>query len=203
MLRRSVLSVAALLVSFACGSSPTGPSDASGGSTPASAGAPGSLTVRITDRGAYQSARAVLVTFSEVSVLRGDNWTRLPFPDPNASTWTCDLKKLENGNADFLGSGKPQQADYTWVRVMVESATLYPNNSAVSATPCARTIPPPAGDAYQVAIAQKEGKDNGAFPVTSTDARTLLIDFNSDASITDLGGKNYSLTPIVRLLSVQ
>jgi hypothetical protein len=203
MLRRSVLTVAVLFVSFACGSSPTGPSDVPGGSTPSTAGAPGSLTVRITDRGAYQSARAVLVTFSEVSVQRGNDWTKLPFPDPNAPTWTCDLKKLENSNADFLGSGTPQQGEYTWVRVLVESVTLYPNNSTVSTTPCARTIPAPAGDAYPVTVAQREGRDNGSIPVTSTDARTILIDFNSDASITDLGGRQYSLNPIVRLVSVQ
>lgn len=203
MLRRSVLSVAVLLVSFACGSSPTGPSDTPGGTTPPTAGVPGSLTVRITDGGAYQSARAVLVTFSEVSVLRGNDWTRLQFPDPNAPMWTCDLKKLENGNADFLASGKPDQGEYTWARVIVESATIYPNNSSVSATPCARTIAAPAGDAYPLTIAQREGKDNGSIPVTSTEARTILLDFNSDASITDLGDRKYSLNPVVRLLSVQ
>jgi hypothetical protein len=201
MLRRSVLSVAVLIVSFACGSSPTGPSDAGGGGSSDLAGSAGTLTVRITDS-PFGAAKAVLVTFSEVSVRRGDNWTRVPFPD-GASTWTCDLKKLENNAQDLLAVGSMPHAEYTWVRMTIQTAKLYGDNTAVSATPCARTIPEPAGSVHTMNLASREGSTNGSFPVTSTEGRTILLDFDGESSITKTGDNAYTMNPVIRLISVQ
>jgi hypothetical protein len=61
MSRTSVLAVVIVLTSFACSGSPSGPSGPSG---PA-----GTLNLRITDS-PYGSAKAVLVTFSEVALQR-------------------------------------------------------------------------------------------------------------------------------------
>ncbi len=62
------------------------------------------LNLMITDS-PFSDAKAVLVTFSEVSVHRsdGDGWQRLPFADGGGSR-TCDLKKLETAE-DLLGVG--------------------------------------------------------------------------------------------------
>jgi hypothetical protein len=91
----SVLAAAGLLLmTVACGggSTPTSPSDTTGGGA-------GSFNVRITDS-PYGSAKAVLVTFSDVSVHRDGNWTKLPFL--SGSTRTCDLKKLQNSAQEDL-----------------------------------------------------------------------------------------------------
>jgi hypothetical protein len=196
MLRKSVLGVAIVLVSFGCGggASPTSPS-----SDPSSGGA---LNVRITDS-PFGAAKAVLVTFSEVSVQKGSDWSKLPFPDSSASTWTCDLKKLENNAQDLIASGAPSAGEYTWVRLVVQSARVYLQNSAQSATPCARTIAAPAGESYNMNIARTEGKDNGSFVVSGSKATTITVDFDGDSSVAENGTNNYILTPVVRVVSVQ
>ena len=74
--------------SLAAESSPSSPSD------PSARRGAGTFNLRITDS-PYGSAKAVLVTFSEVAAHRDGDWTRLPFPG-GGSTRTCDLKKLQN-----------------------------------------------------------------------------------------------------------
>ena len=201
MLRRSVISLAVVFFTFACGSSPTSPSDSGGGSPPP-AGSAGTMTVRITDS-PFGAAKAVLITFSEVAVQRGSDWVRVPFPDQSASTWTCDLKKLENNAEDTIAAGSIGQATYSWVRFTIQSAKLFAQNSAVSATPCARTIPEPAGESYTMAIANREARTNGSFPVTSSSGTTMLIDFDGESSVKESGTNNFTLDPVIRLVSVR
>ena len=199
MLRRSVISLAVVFFTLACGSSPTSPSDPGG--SPPPAGSAGTMTVRITDS-PFGAAKAVLITFSEVAVQRGSDWVRVPWPDGSSGTWTCDLKKLENNAQDTIAAGSMGQATYSWVRFTIQSARLFAQNSAVSATPCARSIPEPAGEAYTMAIANREARTNGSFPVTSTTGTTMLIDFDGEASVRESGTNNFTLDPVIRLVSV-
>src|SRR5918993_484662 len=87
---------AGIAATTACGNSPTGPS-----------GPSGTFNLRITDA-PFADAKAVLVTFSEVSAHRADTpeseWARLPFAD-GGTTRTCDLKKLQSAREDILGIG--------------------------------------------------------------------------------------------------
>jgi hypothetical protein len=209
MLRTSVV-VIVVLASFACGSAaPSAPSDNStppgaSGTPPGSSGAPsnaGILNLRITDN-PFDSARAVLITFSEVSVLRGTTWTRVPFRD-GAPTWTCDLKKLENRTEDLLATGIMPLGEYTWVRLVLQSATVYTDNVAVTPTPCAQSIPAPAGGSHVMTLATSEGRENGSFPVTAGVTTTVLIDFDGEASITQRGPGDLVMNPVLRLLSVR
>jgi hypothetical protein len=203
MLRRSVLCFAVVLVSFACGSSPTGPSDPSNPSgPPAPTSTTGTLTVRLTDS-PFGAARAVLITFSEVAVLRGNDWERVPFPDGSTSTWTCDLKKLENNAQDVIAAGTLPLAEYTWVRFTIQSAKLYGDNAAQSPTPCARSIPEPAGASYVMSMASREARTNGSFPVVAGKATSMLIDFDGESSVREPNQNNFVLDPVIRLMSVQ
>ncbi len=195
MLRTSIVGVAVVLATFGCGESPTAPSG--------SPGASGTLNVRITDS-PYGSAKAVLVTFSEVTAHRGDgDGTRVPFADPSASTWTCDLKKLQNGAQDILATGRPTPGQYTMVRLVVQSAKIYFDQAAVSLTPCARTIPEPAGASFALTIPTGEVRLNDGFTLTSDAARTILLDFDGEASISQSGPGAYRMNPVVRVVSVQ
>jgi hypothetical protein len=196
MLRKSVLAAAVALVSVACGSESASPSN------PASPDSAGSLNIRVTDS-PFGAAKAVLITFSEVSVQRGSDWTRLPFPDGSTNSWMCDLKKLENNAQDLLASGSPAQGDYTWVRFVVSSARVYLQNSAQSPTPCAKTIAPPDGESYAMTIQNSEGKDNGTFPVRGSGPTNVLLDFDGESSITEPSTNNYVLNPVVRVIAVQ
>ena len=107
---------AAAVIGFACGgSSSTSPSSGRG-----------ALTVMMKDS-PFTDAKALLVTFSDVSVHRSDQpdatWTKLPFVGGGASR-TCDLKKLQTAQ-DVLGTGELAAGHYTQVRLTVSSAALY------------------------------------------------------------------------------
>ena len=194
----SVLAAAGLLfMTVACGggSTPTSPSDPSGGGA-------GSFNVRITDS-PYGSAKAVLVTFSDVSVHRDGNWTKLPFA--SGSSRTCDLKKLQNSHQDLLGGGTIPPGTYTMIRLVVQSATMYFDNSAASSTPCWQNTPeftPPGGASSPLTIPSGEVKLNGSFNLTSTAATTVLLDFDGESSIIQ-NGSNYTMQPVVRIVSIQ
>lgn len=191
----SALAAAAVLVTVACSgsSSPSGPSGASGSGS-------ATLNLRITDS-PYGSAKAVLVTFSEVAAHRDGDWLKLPFAD-GAATRTCDLKKLQNSAQDVLGTGALKPGQYTMIRLVVSSAKIFFDASATSPTPCAASIPEPAGASAAFTIPSGEVKLNGVFTLTAAAATTILVDFDGESSIHQ-AGSGYVMNPVVRLVSVQ
>lgn len=196
MRRASVLAAAAVLTTFACSGesgSPSGPS--------APSGSQGTLNLRITDS-PFGRAKAVLVTFSDVSMHRNGDWKKVPFADGSA-TRTCDLKKLENSTQDVLGTGPLEAGEYTMVRLVVQSARVYLDNAAVSPTPCAASIPAPAGAVSTATMPSGEVKLNGSFGVAAGGATTILIDFDGESSFSQTGNGSYMINPVIRILSVQ
>jgi len=192
----SILVFTGLLAVAGCGgTSETSPSGAGG------SGGGGTLSVRITDS-PFSGARAVFITFSEVSLQRGSDWTRVPFPD-GAPTWTCDLKKLENNNEDLLATGSVPHDNFTAVRLVVQSAVVYTDAVNTSPTPCARTLTPPAGGAFPMTLLSTEGRTNGTFTVTATTAPTVVLDFDGESSITRPNPADYRMTPVLRLVTVR
>jgi hypothetical protein len=189
LLLAPVVVIAALAA--ACGDSPSSPS-----------GRGGSLRLMMTDS-PFSDAKAVLVTFSEVSVHRseGDSWTRLPFAD-GAGLRTCDLKKLESGAEDVLGVGDLAPGHYTQIRLTVSSARLYFDNAAAG-TGCASAIAAPAGRDAQLEIPSGEVKLNREFEITSSEARTILLDFDGDRSIRETGNGRYMMSPVIGVVSVK
>lgn len=234
---RHLATAAALLLAggaFACGGSgsPTAPgsSDAAAAASPASAGGSGgspsgspamsSLRINLTDS-PFSEAKALLVTFSEVSVHRadGDAWQTIPFT--TGGSRTCDLKKLE-GPVDVLGVGSLLAGKYTQVRLTVSSANLY-FDTASSGAACAPTITAPAGASAPVEIPSGVVKLNHEFTVAATGS-TMLLDFDGDRSVKQTGSGNgggsngngngrggsntssntkYMMTPVIRVVSVQ
>jgi hypothetical protein len=161
----------------------------------------GTMNVRLTDS-PYGSARAVYVTFSEVSAQRADGgWTRLPFAD-GSTTRTCDLKKLQNSAQDVLGTGPLTPGQYNWIRLQVQSAKIYLDAPSTSPTPCAASMAEPPGAASVFTIPSGEVKLNGTFTLTAGAATTLLLDFDGESSI-EKTGTGYLMKPVVRLVSVQ
>jgi Domain of unknown function (DUF4382) len=197
MLRRSVTALVVVLLSFGCSgsessSSPTGPSGSGSG---------GNFNLRITDS-PFSSARAVLITFSDVSVQRDGNWTKVPFPG-GGSTRTCDLKKLENRTEDLLGSASLSAGTYTMVRVTVQSATIYADNPSTSPTPCAASIPAPAGGSTPATVSAREVMLNGSWDAPTSATRTILIDFDGESSLRKPSSSTYALDPVIRIVSIQ
>jgi hypothetical protein len=183
---------AASVATSACGSSPSGPS-----------GSTGTLNLRITDS-PYSDARALLVTFSQVSVHRADTpdtaWVTLPFAEA-ATTRTCDLKKLVNAQ-DILGTGPLATGHYTQVRLTVSQATLYLDNPSAGAA-CASALVPPGGRSAAVEVSSGEVKLNREFDVAAGGSTTMVVDFDGDRSVIQQGNGAYRMSPVISVVSVQ
>jgi len=186
----AVVAVVTTITTLACG--PTASSPSSGART---------LNLMITDS-PFSDAKAVLVTFSEVSVHRsdGDSWERLPFAD-GGGTRTCDLKKLETAE-DLLGVGALSAGRYTQIRLMVSQAKLYFDNAAAGSA-CATVFPVPAGSSADLEIPSGEVKLNREFELKESGATTILIDFDGDKSIHQTGNGRYTMSPVISVVSVQ
>ena len=203
-------------VSFACSHSETpvtpttnaAPNTSGPGGTSSTMG---SLAIHLTDS-PFSDAKALLVTFSEVSVHHADtgDWKTLPFA--SGTTRTCDLKKL-NGATDILGVGSLTAGKYTQIRLNVASAGIYFDNASVGG-PCAAQIAAPAGQSAPVDIPSGEVKLNNEFTVSGSGTK-IVLDFDGDQSVHQTGSVNgnghgnaptntkYVMSPVIRVVSVQ
>lgn len=185
-----VLAAAISVMGVACSSSsPSGPSSAAS-----------TLNVMIKDS-PYSDAKALLVTFSEVSahVSGTGGFTALPFSG-GGTTRTCDLKKLATAQ-DILGTGTLAAGHYTQIRLTVSSATIYFDNASSGAA-CAPTITAPAGASASVTVPSGQVILNREFDVTSTGATTILVDFDGDQSVKAQGNGQYTMSPVISVVSV-
>jgi hypothetical protein len=186
----ALITLVVTVAASACGRTPTHPSGT---------GAP-SFTLRLTDS-PFSDAKALLVTFSEVTAHRsGSEWTTVPFAPPSTSR-TCDLKKLV-GAEDILGTGTLTAGHYTMVRLVVSGATIYFDNPSVGSA-CAPAIAPPAGLSAAVEIPSAEVKLNRGFDLAADAAVTMLLDFDGDRSVHQTGNGRYMMTPVIGIVSVQ
>lgn len=188
----AIVSMAASLA-MACGG---------GSSSTSPSGTRGALTVMMKDS-PFTDARALLVTFSDVSVHRSDQpdaaWTKLPFAG-GATARMCDLKKLQTAQ-DVLGTGELATGHYTQVRLTVSTAALYFDNPAVGAA-CAPSLAAPAGRSATVDVPSGEVKLNREFDITGA-TTTMLVDFDGDRSVRETGNNRYLMTPVIGVVSVQ
>jgi len=173
-----------------------------GGDSVVSPSGNGRLSLMIKDT-PYSDARALLVTFSEVTAHRDGEggFSRLPFGDASATSRTCDLKKLVD-RQDLLGVGTLPAGHYTQVRLVVSNATLYFENAS-EGPPCATTIAAPAGRSAPVEIPSGEVRLNRQFEVSESGATSMLIDFDGDRSVTETGNGRFRMTPVIGIVSVQ
>jgi hypothetical protein len=186
---RYIWTIAAVLVLsvFACNGTPSSPSGTA------------QLSVRLTDS-PYSDAKAVLVTFSNISAHRSESdWTPVPFAG-GATTRTCDLKKLE-GADDVLGSVAVPVGKYTGVRVTVNAAALYFDNPSTGPA-CATTMTEPAGAKANLQVPSGEVLLNRPFDIVVAIPLTVLLDFHGDQSIHETTPGNYSMTPVITVVGV-
>ncbi len=177
-----------ILVATACGD---------GG---ASIGPSGGNAVVMLRDSPFSDAKAVLVTFSEVSAHKsGADFFTVPLAG-GVSSRTCDLKKLV-GAQDVLGTGALPEGHYTQIRIVVSSATIY-FDTVSSGPACAASIPAPSGRSAPVDVPSGEIKLNREFDLTSA-TTTITLDFDGDKSILETGNGKYKLQPVIAVVSVQ
>jgi hypothetical protein len=195
------------LTVIACSNSTTSPTPSSTTSTPPTTpsgtmptATNATLNVMLKD-GPFVDAKALLITFSNVSAhLSGGDFTSLPFVG-GASSRTCDLEKLTTAQ-DVLGTGPLPAGHYTQIRLVVTNATIYFDNASTGAA-CSTTIAAPAGRNAAVTIPSGEVKLNREFDLTATNATTMLLDFDGDQSVKETGNGRYMMTPVINIVSVQ
>ena len=193
-MQRPLLWTVLAAVSMAgCGSnSPTTPSGSDGAPT-------GRATIMLQDS-PFSDAKAVLVTFSEVSVhMSGGAFVTLPFASGGSSR-TCDLKKLV-GAQDVLGTGPLAPGHYTQIRLVVSGAVIYFDNAS-SGTACATTMGAPAGRNAAVDVPSGDLKLNREFDLTTAQT-TITLDFDGDRSIKQTGNGKYMMNPVVSVVIVK
>ncbi len=195
-------------VAFACGGGSKSP--ATNPTSPTSVtGAVGSGTLRVLLKDTpFSEAKAVLVTFSEVSVhASGGGWKTVAFADTAATSRTCDLKQLQAAGAqDILGTVALDAGHYTQIRLVVSEAKIY-FNQAAPAGPCASTIAMPApGPNDKVAILDVPPGQvilNREFDLAASATLNMLLDFDGDKSIIETGKGKYKMQPVIGIVSVQ
>ena len=155
----------------------------------------------------FTDAKAVLVTFSEVSAHHDDSgWSTVPFASAagatvSTSSRTCDLKKLETAQ-DILGTGPLPAGHYTQLRLVVSSAKLYFDAASEGAAACAPIIAAPSGRSATVDIPSGEIKLNREFTLAQDGGASILVDFDGNRSIRDMGNGRYSMSPVISIQSV-
>jgi hypothetical protein len=175
---------------------------ACGGESVTSPSGTGRLSLMIKDS-PYSDAKALLVTFSEVTAHRSGEggFTKLPFGETTATSRTCDLKKLVD-RQDVLGVGALPEGQYTMVRLVVSSATLYFDNPSEGPA-CSNVITPPLGRSATLEVPSGEVKLNRPFDVGEGATMTMLIDFDGDKSVIEMGNGRFRMTPVIGVVSVQ
>jgi len=169
--------------------------------SPTSPSGTGTLRLMLKDT-PFTDAKAVLVTFSEVTAHRSTeaDFTKLPFAG-GATSRTCDLKKLQTAQ-DVLGTGPLMAGQYTQVRLVVSTATLYFDNAA-SGDACAAAVEAPGGRNAPLEIPSGEVKLNRQFTVPEGGTTTMLLDFDGDRSIRLTGSNRYMMIPVIAVVSVE
>lgn len=182
-----VLALIAGVATSACGSG-TGPSGS------------GSLRMMIKDS-PFHDAKALLVTFTQVSVHKSDTpdgeWIKIG----DGSERTCDLKHLESVN-DLLATGPLGSGHYTQIRLLVSKAVVYfvDESSGPACTPAAPAATSPHAD---VTIPSGEVKLNRQFEIVDGGTATITVDFDGDKSVHEIANGQYTMSPVINVVSVQ
>lgn len=180
-----VLALTVGVATSACGSG-TGPSGS------------GTLRMALKDS-PFSDAMALLVTFTDVSVHQSDTpdgtWTKV-----TTGTRTCDLKRLQNAQ-DVLGATTLTAGHYTQIRLLVASAAISFTEATTGDT-CAASFSL-TKPTVNVTIPSGEVKLNREFDISPNSTTSILLDFDGDRSVREMGNGSYSMSPVISIVTVQ
>jgi hypothetical protein len=176
----------AVALTAACSDSPTSPSQ-------------GSRFVLRLSGSSLGSGQALFVTFARVRAQRSSGgMVDVPFPG-GAAQFMCDLKKLQSSDGEIaVGALPPSQ--YTEVRLQIQSATLYLDNST-SEPACAASLRAPSGRSASMTVSPSEVSLASQFRMEENGDTTMRIGVNTEQSVR-LNGGSYTFAPAIAVLSV-
>jgi hypothetical protein len=171
----------------ACGESPSSPS-----STDAR------FVLRLS-ASSFGTAPAVLVTFSRVRAIRSSGGSTDVALTGNAAQYTCDLRRLQQSDGE-IAAGTLAAGDYSEVRVTVQSATIYLDNT--SSVACAANLTSPGGRSTAISGTPTDVVLSRAFRMDAGTDTAMRIALTSEQSIRATGGGAFTFQPVVTVLSV-
>jgi Domain of unknown function (DUF4382) len=183
-----VFTFVAAIAASACGGSGTGPS--------------GSGTLRMTLKDSpFSDAMALVVKFTDVSVHQSDTadgtWTKV-----TTGERMCDLKRLENAQ-DILGTTQLAAGHYTQIRLLVATAAISFTESTSGDTCAAPDTFKFTKPTVNVTIPSGEVKLNREFDISPNSTTSILLDFDGDRSVREMGNGSYSMSPVINIVTVQ
>src|SRR5512138_60 len=182
----AVLALTAGIATSACGSG-TGPSGS------------GTLRMALKDS-PFSDAMALLVTFTDVSVHQSDTpdgtWTKVA-----TGQRTCDLKRLQNAQ-DILGTTTLTAGHYTQIRLLVATAAISFTEKTSGDNACAASFSL-TQPTVNVTIPSGEVKLNREFDIPPNSTTSILLDFDGDRSVREMGNGQYSMSPVISIVTVQ
>lgn len=184
----AILIGAVAFTAAACGDdSPTSPTQGS------------RFVLRLSDS-SLRGGQALFVTFVRVRAQRSSGGlVDVPFPG-GAGQFTCDLKKLQSSDGEIaVGALPPSQ--YTEVRLQIQSATLYLDNSS-SEPACGASLRAPSGRAAPMTVTPSEVSLASQFRVEENGDTTMRIGLNTEQSVRLNGDGSYTFAPAIAVLSV-
>ena len=160
----------------------------------------GTLLIQMHDA-PFNDARAVLVTFSDVSV-RSDDGDMEGLSFEGGGSRTCDLKRLEDGHNEVLASGSPPEGRYTQIRLTLADATLF-FESETQLPACRASRQNPGGRDRAVSIPTATITLDREFEVSKNTRTTITLDFDGEKSILEGGAAGlFNLNPTIRVVAV-
>jgi uncharacterized protein DUF4382 len=110
------------------------------------------------------------------------------------------LKRLENAQ-DVLGAATLTAGHYTQIRLLVATAVISFNEATTGDT-CAPsfTLTQPT---VNVTIPSGEVKLSREFDISPNSTTSILLDFDGDKSVREMGNGSYSMSPVISIVTVQ
>ena len=126
----------------------------------------------------------MLVTFSRVRVLSSSGTARDVPLTGGATQFTCDLQRLQASDGEIAVGALPA-GDYGEVRLQIQSATLYLDNTRTPRVP--RTSAFPAAARFRCPFAPSEVSLNRTFGHEAGTDTAMRIALNSEQTIRAAG----------------
>jgi hypothetical protein len=138
---------------------------------------------------------AVMVTFSSIRVHRSgdaeeseDGWIEIVGAETAVEDRTFNLLELVNGVSAVLGEQQLEAGKYTQIRIIVESSTALINGAEEELTI-------PSGQQTGIKLV-------GNFTVEPDQITDLMLDFDAEQSVRNLGNGDWEMRPTIRIVPI-
>jgi hypothetical protein len=111
------------------------------------------------------------------------------------------LERLQNAQ-DILGTTTLTAGHYTQIRLLVATAAISFTEATTGDAACAASFSL-TKPTVNVTIPSGEVKLNREFDIPPNTTTSILLDFDGDKSVREMGNGQYSMSPVISIVTVQ